>query len=440
MFYNWYQTGASIELFNPNSKDLMSTWRFEGQVKKVYDKTIKSNVHFMNTAGISKMIIPKSKNETLGILQGYMVFQFYLFQTKNFSIEIAISDTQKVKHRLIFSTYLKDFSINYFTCLIPLGQFPIGIWCNLSIDVLNFVTHCFKEMTFKSIDSVILSASCKVRRIFTMRNKITDGISVNNNDKTSISSISNDNTGEIPSQYQLPKADGIEVMNINLNSGIVLKYIKAEYGTVNIKSKSKSPKEKKSNNSSRLHSNINREHQSFFSNKSPNKQGNQLQLKFIIEKPKFEIKNKKEINGRKEIQRYKINPEELEINKPVIISSISNTEKTEDKKPLNTYNYPLKSKDTKGSDCSIEEMIVTNSLHENKPPQKYDKDTIFVDHYSRDLKDKTQYLNEEKSKNNTQEIINEILRESVIFDLVKKESRDRPYSPPLTKISKNIKY
>ena len=83
MFYNWYQTGASIELFNPNSKDLMSTWRFEGQVKKVYDKTIKSNVHFMNTAGISKMIIPKSKNETLGILQGYMVFQFYLFQYRN---------------------------------------------------------------------------------------------------------------------------------------------------------------------------------------------------------------------------------------------------------------------------------------------------------------------------------------------------------------------
>lgn len=350
MFYNWYQTGKSIELFNPNSKDLMSTWRFEGQVKKIYDKTIKSNVHFMNTGGISKMIIPKGKNETLGILQGYIVFQFYLFQIKNFSIEIAISDTQKIKHRLIFSTYLKDFSINYFTCLIPLGQFPIGIWCNLSIDVLSFVTHCFKEMTFKSIDSVILSASCKVRRIFTMRNKIIDGITVD--------SINNDNTDEIPPQFHLPKINGIEVININLNSGIVLKYIKTK--TSKIKSKSKSPQRKKNINSSHLHTNANREHQSFISNKSLDKQCNQLQLKFIIEKPKFEIKNKKEI------QRYKLNQEELEINKPVNISSVYNTEKAEDIKSLNTYN-PIKNKDSKGSINSIEEMIINNSLRESIP-------------------------------------------------------------------------
>lgn len=34
MFYNCYQTGNSIELLNPESKNLISTWRIEGQVKK----------------------------------------------------------------------------------------------------------------------------------------------------------------------------------------------------------------------------------------------------------------------------------------------------------------------------------------------------------------------------------------------------------------------
>lgn len=284
-------------------------------------------------------------------------------------------------------------------------------------------------MTFKSIDNVILSASCKVRRIFTMRNKIIEGITVNNNnDKTGISSISNDNTDEIPSQYLLPKTDGIDVININLNSGIVIKYIK----TKNSKIKSKSPQLKENINSSHIYSNSNREHQSFISNKSKDKQDNQLQLKFIIEKPKFEVKSKKEI------QRYKLNPEELEINKPVIISSTHNTEKDKNNKPLNTYNHPVKNKNIKGSICSIEEMIISNSLRESVPPQNNEENIIFLEHYSKELKEETQYLNKLKSNNNNnQEIINEILRESVIFNLIKKESRDRPYSPPLTKMSKN---
>ena len=51
----------------------------------------------LNAGGISKMQIPNNDKITLGIVQSYIVFQMFLFSPKSFGIEIAISDTSKVK-------------------------------------------------------------------------------------------------------------------------------------------------------------------------------------------------------------------------------------------------------------------------------------------------------------------------------------------------------
>lgn len=64
---------------------------------KEYDKLIKGYVNILNVGGISKMQIPTTEKQYLGIVQSYIVFQLYLFSPKSFSIEIAISDTSKVK-------------------------------------------------------------------------------------------------------------------------------------------------------------------------------------------------------------------------------------------------------------------------------------------------------------------------------------------------------
>ena len=34
MFYGSFQTGGSLELYNPNNKDLMSNWEFIGKCRK----------------------------------------------------------------------------------------------------------------------------------------------------------------------------------------------------------------------------------------------------------------------------------------------------------------------------------------------------------------------------------------------------------------------
>jgi hypothetical protein len=163
----------------------------------------------MSTAGVSKMHIPANDKQQLGIVQSFIVFQIFVFMPKSLSIEIAISDTSKTKRRLMFSAASKDIVINPLHSRIPLLNVPVGVWVNLSIDVLSFVAECFKSQTFRSIDFISLSASCKVRRIFSMRNSLME--------------YERNTTDEFPMEYAdvLPKTlslpSGLPQENINFN-------------------------------------------------------------------------------------------------------------------------------------------------------------------------------------------------------------------------------
>ncbi len=215
MYYNKFQTGGSLELYNPTNKELLDSCNFIGQCKKIYDKSIKSYMHILDNGGISKILIPKD-NISLGIVQGYIVFQIYLLTQKNLSIATSVSDTQNTRHRLIFSSNLRELNMNYFTCVIPMAEIPIGTWVNLSIDVLSFVTYCFKDLTFKSIDNIVFSANGKIRRIFTMRSKINEDNELNDNNNSNSNEYEN-----IPSQFII-KGDNIEVININMNDEVCI--------------------------------------------------------------------------------------------------------------------------------------------------------------------------------------------------------------------------
>ena len=222
MFYNRFQTGGSLELYNPTNKDLLENWNFIGKCKKVYDKSAKSYMHLLDTGGLSRMNIPKDNKTPLAIIQGHVVFQIYLFSQKNFSIEISITDTQKTRHRMIFSANLRDLNMNYFTCVIPMAEVPIGTWVNLSIDVLSFVTYCFKDITFKSIDNIMFTASGKIRRIFTMRGRINDNVNKDISDNE-IDNKNDINVENIPSQHVIKGINGdIEVININMNDEVCI--------------------------------------------------------------------------------------------------------------------------------------------------------------------------------------------------------------------------
>jgi len=81
---------------NSLGKDLTKHWKFSGQIVKDYDQYLKNYTTNLINGGSSKLQIPINDKITLGIVQGYIVFQLFVFSLKSFSIEIFISDTSKV--------------------------------------------------------------------------------------------------------------------------------------------------------------------------------------------------------------------------------------------------------------------------------------------------------------------------------------------------------
>ena len=241
MFSNYYHLGNTIELFNLQNKDLCSKWHFEGKYSKLFDPSLKCYEMILSTGNLSKMLIPKinknSKVKTLSIFQGYVIFQLYLFTSKQFSIEFAISDTTNAKRRLIFSSNNDNLVINQLHCRIPIFELPIGKWINLSIDILSFVSECFKNLTFRSIDYISLSMSGKVRYIFTMRTPLIDNLNqIDSEEKNDYDfdcgNKLSDNSGnssfaygakDIPEKYKFP--DNEFAININMNCNYVLQQI-----------------------------------------------------------------------------------------------------------------------------------------------------------------------------------------------------------------------
>ena len=242
MFSNSYHLGNSIELFNLQNKNLCSKWHFEGKYSKLFDPSLKCYEMILSTGNLSKMLIPKvkknSKIKTLSLFQGYVVFQLYLFTSKQFSIELAISDTTNAKRRLIFSSNNDNLVINQLHCRIPIFELPIGKWINLSIDILSFVSECFKNLTFRSVDYISLSMSGKVRYIFTMRNPLIDNLNQVDSEERNEYELDDcgnkisDNSGnssvpsrakEIPDKYKFPESE--YALNLNMNCNYILQQL-----------------------------------------------------------------------------------------------------------------------------------------------------------------------------------------------------------------------
>ena len=256
MFSNYYQIGESIELFNSQDKSLLSKWGFLGKCSKVYDPKLHTYETVLSVGNLSKMEIPKSsKIKTLSLFQSFIVFQIYLFTSKQLTIEIAISDSTNAKRRLIFSTNNLDLAINQLHCRIPIFKFPIGRWVNLSIDILSFVSKCYKNLTFRSVDYISLSMSGKVRYIFAMRTPLIelnnkfeldeegniienngvnyDSVEANNENNSDGNNIEDNDTynfhpgaKEVPLKYRFPRIENS--INININCDKVFSQIYIE--------------------------------------------------------------------------------------------------------------------------------------------------------------------------------------------------------------------
>uniref|UniRef100_A0A8C7UN73 CFAP20 domain containing n=1 Tax=Oncorhynchus mykiss TaxID=8022 RepID=A0A8C7UN73_ONCMY len=172
MFKNEYQGGAAVEIFSAQGKDPVAKWKLCGgksAINKEFDKEVKSFVYSLEGSSQAiKMQMPKDGKMSLGLVQRFLVLQVNVSQCKDFSTELVITDLGHLKRRLYLSTVHKEFSATPLHARIPFGL-KRNVWCNMCIDLVSFTSELFKGAGFLSLDGITVSASCKLRRIFTMK-------------------------------------------------------------------------------------------------------------------------------------------------------------------------------------------------------------------------------------------------------------------------------
>nr|XP_020453597.1 uncharacterized protein C3orf67 homolog [Monopterus albus] len=175
MFKNNYQGGAVVEIFSGQGKDPVAKWKLCGgpsAIHKEYNKEVKGFVYCLEGSSQTvKMQMPENGKMSLGLLQRFLVLQVNIPQCKDFSLELVITDSEHLKRRLHLSTVHKELSATLLHAKIPFVELKRNIWSTLCIDLVSFTAELFKG--FLTLDGITLFATCKVRRIFTMKTEPT---------------------------------------------------------------------------------------------------------------------------------------------------------------------------------------------------------------------------------------------------------------------------
>ncbi|XP_008284031.1 protein CFAP20DC [Stegastes partitus] len=175
MFRNNYQGGAVVEIFSGQGKDPVAKWKLCGgpsAIHKEYNKEVKGFVYCLEGSSQTvKMQIPENGKMSLGLLQRFLVLQVNIPQCSDFSAELVITDSEHLKRRLHMSTVHKELSATPLHAKIPFVGLKRNVWSTLCIDLVSLTGELFKE--FLRLDGISLFATCKVRRIFTMKTEPT---------------------------------------------------------------------------------------------------------------------------------------------------------------------------------------------------------------------------------------------------------------------------
>uniref|UniRef100_A0A8C3CMP5 CFAP20 domain containing n=1 Tax=Cairina moschata TaxID=8855 RepID=A0A8C3CMP5_CAIMO len=178
MFKNQYQGGPFVEIFSAQGKNPGAKWKIFGNpsaIWKEYDKEIKGFVFVLEgSSQINRMQLPKETKQALGLIQQFLTLQIFVPLGQDFSAELLITDLGNIKRRLYLSTVHKELSVTPLHAKIPLHMIKRKIWCNMCIDLVAFTSEIFRGAVFQSLDGIIISANCKLRKIFTLKSKPQD--------------------------------------------------------------------------------------------------------------------------------------------------------------------------------------------------------------------------------------------------------------------------
>ncbi|KDO26589.1 hypothetical protein SPRG_07993 [Saprolegnia parasitica CBS 223.65] len=165
----FFQGSDSIELLTASGKDPAAHWKTLGKVRREFDKASKAYLMVLDgPAAATKLSLPKD-TKPLGLTHRYVVLQAWLPSGKAISLELGVTDVAGNRRRLLLSTAFRDCAVHQLHAQIPFQQLRRETWMHWTFDVARLVASGFPSQALRTLDSIVLCGSWKLRRIFTMK-------------------------------------------------------------------------------------------------------------------------------------------------------------------------------------------------------------------------------------------------------------------------------
>ncbi|OMJ83047.1 hypothetical protein SteCoe_16144 [Stentor coeruleus] len=152
------------ELLTTQNRKMLESWQIQGQASFVFDENCKGYLLNLNSASIE---CPKNAKHSLKLLRPFIMFQVYFYPGKLFTLELIASDSDGVKRRIIL-THCKSITRNLMHTRLPNACIEKNTWLYLYLNVVSLFNLCFPTRAFRSLDGITLSATCKLRKIYSI--------------------------------------------------------------------------------------------------------------------------------------------------------------------------------------------------------------------------------------------------------------------------------
>lgn len=171
----YFQGGDFVELLSAQGKAPAAMWKLHGKVVKSFEKSIKGNAFQLDGSAETKMQLPKTATtHSLGLAQRFLIFQLTVPCARAVAIEVGFSDFQKIRRRFVFASAFRETATTSLHVQIPFdARVPRDQWLSLVFDLHALTETCFPGSMFRSIESISISGSCKLKRIFTTKDAPT---------------------------------------------------------------------------------------------------------------------------------------------------------------------------------------------------------------------------------------------------------------------------
>ncbi|GMF33105.1 unnamed protein product [Phytophthora fragariaefolia] len=167
----YFQGGDFVELLSAQGKAPAAAWKLQGKISKTFDKGIRGNAFQLDGSSETKMQLPKAASSSLGLAQRFVVIQLLVPFTRSFSVEICFSDFQKVRRRFVVASAFRETARTTLHVQLPLNaaDVPRDQWMNLVFDLQTLSEVHFPDTGYRSMESICIGGSCRLKRIFTMK-------------------------------------------------------------------------------------------------------------------------------------------------------------------------------------------------------------------------------------------------------------------------------